>query len=328
MDWTKETKLKYLTATVLALVLCLPLAGQDKGPCATSPYRVDSLHLGRARTVVALETGIAITASTGLYFLWYNGYDQSRFHLLNDNYGWLQMDKYGHAATNYQIMTFCYNMNRWSGLDKKKALIIGASVSFGFQAAVEVFDGFSEAWGASLGDLGFNTLGLVTFVAQEMAWNEQRIAWKFSFRNGDYGGYDQVVEQRARALYGQYIYESFLKDYNGQTYWLSSNISAWAGSSAPVWLPKWLNLAVGYGAEGMLGANWNVWYDKNGCYHNYEHIPRYRQYFISLDIDWDRIPTRRRWLKAVAPYLNIIKFPFPALEYNRFDGVRLHALYF
>jgi hypothetical protein len=43
-----------------------------------------------------------------------------------------------------------------------------------------------------------------------------------------------------------------LKDYNGQTYWLSVNLHSFYKGSK---IPKWLNLAIGYGANGMLTGN-------------------------------------------------------------------------
>ncbi len=314
---------KALTAFVLLIFASTCFAQK---PLATTPYRQDSFNLKRARSVIALEGGIATSASVGLYFLWYSGYEQSKFHWIDDNYGWLQIDKFGHTTTNYHLVSFCYNMNRWAGMKQKRAMMIGAGIAIGFQTAVEYFDGLSTAWGASSGDLIANLTGAGTYISQEYLWGEQRIIWKYSFKNGDYSAYNDVVNARADHLFGTAVYESFLKDYNGQTYWLSINPRSF--SSGMDWMPEWLNVAVGYSAEGMLGANWNVWYDKAGCFRDYEHIPRYRQYYLSLDIDWERIPTRSRFLKAVAPYLNIVKIPFPALEYSRVDGFRGKDFYF
>ncbi|MGB0430904.1 MAG: DUF2279 domain-containing protein [Bacteroidia bacterium] len=313
------------TILALTITLCSLISFAQK-PLATTPYRNDSFNLKRARSVVALEAGIATSASTGLYFLWYSGYEQSRFHWIDDNYGWLQIDKFGHTVTNYHLVSFCYNMNRWAGMKQNRAMLIGAGIAIGFQTAVEYFDGLSAAWGASGGDLIANFTGAGTYIAQEYLWSEQRIIWKYSFKNGDYSAYNSTVNTRADQLFGTAVYESFLKDYNGQTYWLSINPRSF--SNGMDWMPKWLNVAVGYSGEGMLGANWNVWYDKAGCYNNYEHIPRYRQYYLSFDVDWERIPTKSRLLKALAPYLNIVKVPFPTLEYSSVNGFRGKAFYF
>ena len=43
--------------------------------------------------------------------------------------------------------------------------------------------------------------------------------------------------------------QQVLKDYNGQTYWLSANIWSFNKESN---FPRWLNVAFGYGADGML----------------------------------------------------------------------------
>ena len=40
-------------------------------------------------------------ALVGFNELWYKNYPKSNFHFVNDNSSWLQMDKFGHAATSY-----------------------------------------------------------------------------------------------------------------------------------------------------------------------------------------------------------------------------------
>jgi hypothetical protein len=52
-----------------------------------------------------------------------------------------------------------------------------------------------------------------------------------------------------------------LKDYNGQTYWASANFKSFFPKSN---LPPWLGVSVGYGAEGLFGAEENVDTDENG----------------------------------------------------------------
>ena len=75
-------------------------------------------------------------------------------------------------------------------------------------------------------------------------------------------------------LLGNNFIEQSIKDYNGQTYWLSANI--WSFSKKKIF-PKWLNIALGYGAEGMLSS-------QNTRENEESEIP-YRQFFISLDVD-------------------------------------------
>ncbi|MCB0736080.1 MAG: DUF2279 domain-containing protein [Bacteroidetes bacterium] len=288
-------------------------------------YRLDTFNYKRARGVVALETGLSVGSSIGLYKAWYSGYEQSGFHWIDDSYGWLQIDKYGHAATAYHLVQFCYNMNRWSGMSKNKSMLIGGGIAYGFQTAIEFFDGLSEAWGASWTDAAMNTLGAATFISQEYLWGEQRIIWKYSFHPGNYSNYDINVQNRATALYSDIIFQQWLKDYNGQSYWLSINPASFMNGNSR--MPEWLNIAVGYSAEGLFGANWNVWL-ADQCYYDYSHIPRYRQYLFSLDVDFTKLPIKAKWFRYMAPYLNIIKVPFPTLEINELGKVKGYWMYF
>ena len=52
--------------------------------------------------------------------------------------------------------------------------------------------------------------------------------------------------------------------------------------------PNWLNAAVGYGAEGMIGARTNPAAIGNKIIPDFK---RYRQYYFSLDADLKRFNT-------------------------------------
>jgi hypothetical protein len=89
--------------------------------------------------------------------------------------------------------------------------------------------------------------------------------------------------------------------------------------------PSWLNIAVGYGANGMYGEFENVT-SFNGVV-----IPeteRYRQYLLSLDIDWTRIKTDSRFLKSLFKGLTFVKLPFPTIEYNSKGQFKWYWIYF
>nr|MBA2745208.1 DUF2279 domain-containing protein [Flavisolibacter sp.] len=77
----------------------------------------------------------------------------------------------------------------------------------------------------------------------------------------------------------------------------------------------WLNLAIGYGAEGMFGGYENIGFDKNGNL-NFDRrdIPRTRQWYLSPDIDLTRIKTNSKFLRSAFYVLNMVKIPAPALE--------------
>jgi hypothetical protein len=177
---------------------------------------------------------------------------------------------------------------------------------------IEMLDGFSEEWGFSYGDFLANTSGSLVFIGQELLWNEQRITPKFSFHQ------TKFASQRPETL-GSSFNEQVLKDYNGQTYWLSFNIQSFTKDN---FVPKWLNLAIGYGGEGMLyGKNEEALV--NGIIQN-----PYRQFYLSLDVDLTKISTKSHFLKTLFSVINTIKIPAPTLKYDNFNGVKAHFVYF
>ena len=114
-----------------------------------------------------------------------------------------------------------------------------------------------------------------------------------------------------------------MKDYNGQTYWLSANIHSFLKKESR--FPGWLNIALGYSGDGMIGARDNP-SDINGV-----PIPvftRTRQYFLAPDIDLTRIRTKSPFLKMVFNIFGVLKFPLPAIEYNSVQGFVFHPIYF
>jgi Predicted periplasmic lipoprotein (DUF2279) len=273
----------------------------------------DSLNKKRQNSVCLTETVLASGALIGLNQLWYADYPKSDFHFINDNAEWMQMDKVGHLYSSYHIGRLGAEALNWSGASKKTQLIYGAGLGFVFLTAVEVMDGFSEEWGASMGDVVANASGTALFVSQELIWNEQRIIPKFSFHTTQYANYRPD-------LLGSTMPEQILKDYNGQTYWFSANLHSFSNKSK---IPKWLNVALGYGAEGLIGENDN----KNTIIFPIK-PEKYRQFYLSLDLDLTKISTKSHFLKMIFSVLNTVKIPAPTIEYSPQRGFKFYTFYF
>lgn len=273
----------------------------------------DTLNVKRKNAVFITEAVLASGALIGLNQLWYADYPKSKFHFINDNSEWLQMDKVGHFYSSYQMGRLGSEMLEWSGASKKDQLLYGSGLGFVFLSAVEVFDGFSSEWGASTGDIIANASGTALYVSQELLWNEQRIIPKFSFHTTQYAKY------RPNVL-GHSFAEQLLKDYNGQTYWLSVNLHSFLKDSK---IPKWLNLAVGYGADGMVSGN-----GESSDLILAANNARARQFYLSFDVDLTKIETNSHLLKTVFSVLNTVKIPAPTLEIKQFNQFKLHFIYF
>ena len=274
------------------------------------------IHKGRLTGVLIAEGTLYVASITGLYFAWYKDYPQSSFHLFNDGGEWMQVDKCGHAITANYITRIGYSTYRWAGVKENKAAWFGGLLGFAYMLNIEILDGFSSEWGFSLGDLAANTLGTMIFIGQQLAWHEQRLSLKYSFHQTKYAPYNPN-------LMGDNLIQNMIKDYNGHSYWISGNIHSFLPSKSK--FPKWLNIAVGYGAEGMTGAFGNT------IIHNGQPVPeypRYRRYFLSLDLDLTRIPTKSKLLRGIFTVLSFIKIPAPTLEYNSLGEFKLHAFYY
>ena len=273
----------------------------------------DSLNLKRQNTVIITEAVLATGTLIGLNQLWYSDYPKSNFHFINDNSEWLQMDKVGHVFSSYHLGRLGSEMLQWSGSSKNNQLIYGAGLGFAFLTAVEVLDGYSSQWGASTGDIIANASGTALFVSQELLWSEQRIIPKFSFHTTSF------ADLRPEAL-GSSLSEQILKDYNGQTYWLSINIHSFFKESK---IPKWLNLALGYGADGMITGN-----VQNTAPFSASNPEIFRQFYLSLDVDLKKIKTNSTFLKTIFSVVNTLKIPAPTIELRSHNSPKYHFIYF
>jgi hypothetical protein len=286
----------------LFLSLFLTVKADSNYSLLLSQKHRDTLN-DKQRQKLAYAVGIGGTAvvHAGLYKLWYSGYPQSKFHFFNDNHEWLQMDKFGHCFSSYYLGLAGIEAAKWAGVPKNKQWKWALFGSI-FQDPIEIWDGFSSAWGASVGDLAANSFGTLLSAGQEAIWHEQKIRMKFSYTASNYAAI------RPNTL-GSNFNERFLKDYNAQTYWLCySPLKNKA---------KWLGLGLGYGANGMLGGDDNIWIDKNQVVQDYSSVKRYRQYYLSLDFNLNKIKTKKKGIKTLLFVLNCIKLPAPALEFSQ-----------
>ena len=298
---------KWLFLFLAGILLALPSYSQPP----QLPY-----NSARLKTVVISEVAVSAVCMLGLHYLWYKKFPKSRFHLFNDNAEWMHMDKIGHATTAYNLSAIQYDLMQWAGVKRQTSAWVGGLTALGIQTIIEIFDGYSTHWGFSKGDMLANISGAALFIGQQLAWGEQRMNLRFSFHKTIYAGY------HPREL-GSNKWQRWLKDYNGQTYWLSLNPASFL--SANTRFPSYLNVAIGYGADGMIGARSNP--TKIGD----REIPAFRRqsrWMLSLDADLKRINQHPGGPQTLLSVPGLLKLPAPALEFRRDSAVRFHPLYF
>jgi hypothetical protein len=259
--------------------------------------------------IVASEIGIYALGMTAVGSAWYSNFEFENWHWFDDQHEWYQIDKAGHTFSTYQIANQSFKTHIHFGFPHKKALWYSTAIAFVAVSSVEIFDGFAAEWGASASDLVANGIGAGVFLAQQLIWDAQPIKLKFSYHP------TTLYKQRPDVLGSNHL-ERLLKDYNAQQYWISANLRSFIPCS---YIPKWLNLAVGYGAYNMISANTRSTNFESG------EVP-YRRFFISPDIDLEQIKVRSTFLRILLHAVNIIKIPLPTLEFNK-KGVKFHPLY-
>jgi uncharacterized protein YfiM (DUF2279 family) len=291
-----------------ALFLYQWLPAQD-----TTRYSV--VNQRRVITAAITESVVYGGGMAYLWQVWYKDVPRVPFQWYNDSRGYLQIDKCGHAYAAYWQSYVGYHWLRSAGVSKKKSLLYGAPLGLVLQTPIEIFDGLYEGWGFSWSDMAANTAGPLLMAGQEMLFDRQWLTYKFSFTRSSYA-------RQAHGYLGDNTLESLFYDYNGHTYWLSMPLMAFKPLKK---VPEWIQISAGYSANGMYGEFTNRTSFRG------KPIPpavRHRQFLLSMDIGWNRIPVKSRFLKGVLLGLSCIKLPFPALEYNTTGKFKAHWLYF
>jgi hypothetical protein len=246
---------------------------------------------------------------------WYKDKEKVPFHFYNDSRGYLQVDKFGHMYGSYVYSYIGYHGLLKLGATRKEALVFGSTLGFILQFPIEIMDGIHEGYGFSWGDIVANSFGSVLVSGQELLFNEQLIKYKFSY-------WESVYSRNSNGYFGQTTMSRLLNDYNGHSYWFSMPLNKVVFRKR---LPDWLNIAVGYGANGMYGEFENI-SSFNGV--TIPETERYRQYLLSLDIDWTKIRTNSDFLKFLFKGMTFIKLPFPTLEYNSKGEFKGYWIYY
>src|SRR5690349_24911647 len=275
--------------------------------CATCAAQSDSTKIDRRKlTIVAATAGTAY--ATGMIVLgktWYSEFDHQPFHWFNDFDEWKQMDKAGHFYSAYYLSDYGSWALQSCNVPPRKSDLIAAASAFVMISSVEIFDGFSSGYGASASDLAFNLAGTLFYLGQRAVWQETRLLPKFSFHPSEFSKLRPEILGKGMS--------TVIKDYNGQTYWLSADMDKFMK------FPRWLNLAVGYGADEMVYAE-----DGQNTAAGYN---AFRQYYLAIDLDMTAIPTKSKFLRGLLRVASMIRLPAPAVEFSH-GKVAFHPFYF
>ena len=285
---------------------------------STDSKSIDTLKLKKNKKFYTFLAAEGIVLTGGITYLskqWYSDKKRVPFHFYNDLRGWNQVDKFGHFYASYIESDIGYSLMKKFNFSEKKALYLGGFQGLILETPIEIFDAYYDGWGFSLSDMVANAAGSLFFIFQQKIFKEQIIKPKLSFSRSKYA-------RVANGYLGKNnIVSEFLYDYNGYTFWFSISPRSIFPRSK---IPKWFNVSFGYGSDGMIGEFKNLSSYKGMEIPNFE---RFRQFYLSLDIDFSKIKTNSKFMKCVFTTLSYIKIPLPTLEISK-KKTQGHFIYF
>ena len=255
----------------------------------------------------------AVISLVGINEVWYKNYARSDFHFFDDLKEWNGMDKIGHACTSYQLNKISHSLFEKNNI--KKPLLKSSVYTFGYMLGVELLDGYSTEWGFSIYDVIGNGFGTILYTFQERKFKNQPFKIKFSSNKSTYASCRP-------SLLGENRLQQILKDYNGQTYWLTFNYNElW---NKRIKLFDYIDFAFGYSIDGFTGGHNNPEISSCNCLINdCNNLKRTSQFIFSVDLNTSKIKNKHPILgKFLLPF-DIVKIPFPAFILNNSKNFKL-----
>jgi len=244
-----------------------------------------------------------------LSLLWYKQGFKGYFSFFDDSLEWLQMDKVGHFFAAFHVSRWFIQVLIWQNVAKSEAQKVGVWGGVIFVSPIELLDGFSMDYGFSLTDILANCVGAGFLWFQLKFLKALRFMPKFSFTPTHFAA-------TRKEMLGSFFLAQLIKDYNGQTYWMSFSPNVFLKTKL---FPEWLHISVGYGAENLLGGHDNVW-ENEGKVFDFSDLERMRQLYFSLDLNLQHLQSSHPVTRFFRLAFSCLKFPFPAVGYNTGKG--------
>jgi hypothetical protein len=277
-------------------------------PSFASTHQPDSMFWFIKRKPLALGATLGFSIPIVLleYEWWWKKdylYKEHKFLYKNDggfqNYS-LGVDKCGHFFTSYTYFHTFYDLMKWADYSDNTALWTAFAVPAAHAISVEMMDGFAK-YGFSSYDLTANFLGIGYAYAQIRVPYLQNFNFKWSY-------YPTAAFSRPDPDWG------LSHDYSGHFYWLSVNMkNVLPESMARSW-PKFLNLAVGYGAQSVSTGD-----DPKNARHKFA---------FSLDYNLSSFDIANDTWAMVVRLVDKFHFPAPGIRYINGEKVQVKPLVF
>ncbi len=255
----------------------------------------DSLFLGMNRkTVLNYSLTAYSLASFYVEYQWWWKGNYKPFKYGNDgflnNYS-LGVDKAGHFYTSYFYFQALYEFMEWGGFDKTTSMVTSMAIPAFYALSIELNDGFTY-FSFSGYDLTANMLGIGYGVLQRQYpyLNHFKFKWSY-YPSGTIPLDDKFI---------------IANDYDGHIYWLSTDVHGILPEPMKGYWPKFLNIAVGYGAKNVSHRNaWLGEISSKG--------PKMRKFAVSLDYNLGSLNVDDDFLNVLRNIVDYFHYPAPGM---------------
>ncbi|KAB2909584.1 MAG: YfiM family protein [Ignavibacteriales bacterium] len=217
---------------------------------------------------------------------WWSG-KKTGFHIENDWKYALSVDKLGHFYSPV-ILAHAFSVGlEAANVDYGTGIWVSSAAALLFQLYVEVYDGFASEWGFSPGDAIADIAGAAYPVLQYYYPVLYNFHPRFSYWPVGLGNEGHNPGQKL----------ILVDDYEGQRFWLSMRVGNLFGDGFKKIWPDFLMLSVGYGVRNLDGRGGGL-----------------KDFYIALDLDYDKIPLYGKFWQMLKNSFAFIKFPMPAVR--------------
>ena len=277
------------------LIFLMLLIGGNVSRAQENPssFESDSASFAGRKSAITYGIGIHTVLAIGLEYRWWwqDNYHPFQFEIEGffDDYS-LGVDKAGHFYTSYFYFNALYNTMKWGGYDESTTMWVSIVIPALYAVSLEIGDGFSN-YKFAPDDILANSLGIGYGVLQKKYPVLNNFIFKWSYYPA--------------GKYAAGLSHSLSNDYDGHIYWLSFKVDHLLPPSFQGCWPKFLNLAIGYGAK-------NVSQGSEG--------PMTRKFAVSLDYNLTELPLTGDTWEAIKNIFDLLHFPAPGVRI--IDGER------
>jgi len=253
------------------------------------PYRETNLQ---AVPLAIFGTGLLGLATSISWYqqAWYPDSTKGPFQFQVDWGYSKQFDKLGHIFGGWMSAYCSHEAAISSGLSKEDAALWGSIGGLVFQTFIEVQDGFHRNYGFDWTDEASNVIGAGYFYAQQKIPALQNFDLKWSVGASGRDSAREASQIRSRLI---------VDDYDRQNVWVSAKMHYLLPDDLAKYWPRWLQLAVGYGARDVELTGYTA----------------YRTAYVSLDYDLvELLPNMGSFGNWLVQGLNAFHLPAPALQ--------------